>query len=87
MQMGRWKHRQFESLFNVTKLLNEVCLNVSNAADLGGKEEQQREGKQPGRGGGDQSRGAAKSRKVALGLEYLQGLSARGMSQHVCDLP
>lgn len=44
-----------------------------------------------GWGGGahdtDQSRGAAKSRKVALGLEYLHGLSARGMSQHVCDLP
>lgn len=35
---GRWKLREAEPLFTVTKLLSQVCLNLPNSTDLGGKE-------------------------------------------------
>lgn len=36
---GRWKLREAETLFKVTKLLSQVCLNLPNSTDWGGKGE------------------------------------------------
>lgn len=38
---GGRKLGEAESLFRVTKLLSQVCLNLPNSTDLGGKGEQQ----------------------------------------------
>ena len=74
-QMGRWKHGQVEPPFLVTWRLSQVCLNLRNTTGLGGRGEQQREGRRPGR-----TERPGQSGEATLGPEYRPKTLSRGMS-------
>lgn len=69
LQMGRRKCREAESHFKVTKLLNQVCLNLSNITDLGGKGEQhrRREEREGGRQAEEKKKGRRESGREGSG--------------------